>query len=94
MSEYLCKDCKHSFRTVGRVLAFGLNSAHAYQCKKSYKEDHYEPDAVVGQKLVKAGYQSCALFRLGMDGYCGHKAEFWQPKEKKNFFKLIIKESQ
>lgn len=93
MSEYLCKDCKHSFRPIGRILAFGFNSPHTFMCRKSYTEDHYEPDKVLGKKFVKGGYDPCTLARLTYDDRCGDKARWWQPKEKRDLFKLIVKEA-
>ena len=94
MSEYLCKDCKHSFRPVGRILAWGFDSPYTYMCKLSYKPDRQEPDKVVGSKFIKGGYETCNLARMNIeDNTCGREAKFWQPKEKKGLFKLIVKES-
>ena len=91
--QYLCKDCKHSFRPIGRILTFGLNSPYAFMCSKSHTDDYTELDKVVGSKLVKGGYKSCGSFRLSVyDGGCGPDAAYWQPKEKRDLFKLIAKE--
>ena len=94
MTEYLCKDCAYSFRPISRIMAFGLNNTYTYMCKKSFKEDHYEPDKVMGQKFVKGGYEPCTLARMSYGDRCGEKAKYWQPKEKSGLFKLIAKESE
>jgi hypothetical protein len=94
-SELLCKDCKHSFRTIGNVLAHGFRSEYAYQCRKSYKETHIEPNPVVGSKKVQAKYDSCGIARIGKesDTRCGEKGSWWEPKHKRHLFLLIKKEA-
>lgn len=96
-SELLCKDCKHSFRTLTNILAHGLTSEYAYQCRKSYVATHSEPNPVIGFKKVKAEYKSCGIARIGSKVYgnerCGEEGKWWEPKEKKHLFLLIKKET-
>ena len=91
-NQYLCKDCKHSRRTITRVLAHGFFSKYALECKISYKEANIENDPVIGPIKHKAEYQACALYRVREDD-CGSSGKYWQPKEKKDLFKLIQKEA-
>lgn len=92
MSEYLCKDCKHSFRTVKLVLAHGFNSQYSRLCRLSYKEAHIEKNPVVGDVHHKAEYENCSSYRI-RSADCGPDAKFWQPKGKKDLFKFITKVS-
>lgn len=97
MSEYLCKDCKHSFRTVGDLLLLGFNSSHAYKCKLMFKESAPEPNPVVGTKIKPSYYENCSIARMEYssktykDGHCGPEGKWWQPKAKKDLFKLLVK---
>lgn len=92
MSEYFCKDCKHSFRTVSTILLHGFNSQYSRLCRLSYKETKMESDPVIGLKKVPGGYSNCSTFRIRKDD-CGPEARLWEPKDKKNLFKYIVKES-
>jgi len=93
MSELvLCKDCKHSFRTISSIGLHGFRSEHAYYCRKSYKEKHTEPNPVVGSRLVEAKYESCSIARIGRvdrNDRCGESGLWWEPKNKKDLFKYI-----
>jgi hypothetical protein len=92
-TELLCKDCKHSFRTIGNILTHGFNSEYAYQCRKTFKETHIEPNPVVGSKKVLAKYDSCGVARIGINDRCGEEGKWWEPKKKKHLFLLIKKEA-
>lgn len=96
-SELLCKDCKHSFRTIASIITHGFNSEYAYQCRKSFKETHMEPNPVIGSKKVEAKYESCGVARIGSSVYrsdrCGESGQWWEPKNKKFIF-LQIKHSE
>ena len=96
-SELLCKDCKHSFRTIGGMLSHGPFSEYAYYCKKSFKPTHAEPNPVVGAKSVKGKYDLCGVARIGSDtkrsDRCSEVGKWWEPKEKKHLFLLIKKET-
>ena len=96
-TELLCKDCKHSFRTIANILTHGLNSEYAYQCRKTFKETHVEANPVVGSKKVLARYDSCGVARIGSSVYgnerCGEEGKWWEPKKKKHLFLLIKKEA-
>jgi len=95
-SELLCKDCKHSFRTITSIITHGFNSEFAYQCRKSFKETHIEPNPVVGSKKVLAKYDSCGVTRIGRpdrDDRCGELGKWWEPRSKKFLF-LQIKHSE
>lgn len=91
--QVLCKDCKHSFRTISNILTHGLTSEYSYQCRKSFKETHVEPNPVVGAKKVQAKYDSCGVARIGSKGRdhgrCGEEGLWWEPKNKKDLFKYI-----
>ncbi len=94
MSELLCKDCKHSFRTLANWLAHG-SASFAYSCRKSYKPEHIEVDPVIGDRKVPAKYESCGIARIGRpdrDDRCGESGKWWEPKSKKFFF-LDVKHS-
>jgi len=95
MSQVECKDCKHSFRTVGSFLAHG-SGKYAWKCKKSFTPTTVVYDPVIGKETVKGGYENCSISRIGTgeinplaDNRCGEKGRFWQPKDKKNLFKYI-----
>jgi hypothetical protein len=95
-TELLCKDCKHSFRSIANILTHGLTSEYAYQCRKSFKETHVEPNPVVGSKKVQAKYDSCGIARIGQqdrEDRCGEAGKWWEPKNKKHLFLLIKKEA-
>lgn len=96
-SEYLCKECKHSFRTIGSFLTFG-SSTYAWKCRKSYMSDQVEHDPVTGPKKIKAAYETCSVSRIGNEKFtslasnrCGEDARFWEPKNKDGLFKFIKK---
>jgi len=92
-TEYLCKDCKHSFVSLtDRIVSFGFPDSFSYKCRKSYKPASIEGDPVVGATKVAGGYETCRLTRLS-SAICGHQGRLWSPKHKKDFFKLITKEN-
>ncbi len=91
-SELLCKDCKHSFRTISNIIAHGFNSEYAYQCRKTFKETHTESNPVIGSKKVLARYDSCGIARINSNDRCGESGKWWEPKSKKFFF-LDVKHS-
>lgn len=90
--QVLCKDCKHSFRTISGIFAHGFNSEYAYLCRQSYRAQHQEPNPVVGAKKVAGHYENCGIARIGGDrrnDRCGVKGAWWEPKNKKDLFKYI-----
>lgn len=94
-SEYLCKDCKHSFLSLPEKLVT-LNgrvnvTKYSYKCRKSYVEQSVEYDPVIGGEVIKPEYQKCVWARR-KDSGCGPDANFWQPKHKKDLFKMLKKE--
>ena len=95
MNEYLCKDCKHAFVTwVDRLFyLFDTTNKYKYTCRKSWQPTKQEINPVTGLETMKAKYQGCASFRIGHgeEGNCGYEAYYWQPKDKKDLFKLIDK---
>jgi hypothetical protein len=96
-TELLCKDCKHSFRTFSNWMAHG-SASFAYSCRNSFHPERIELDPVVGPNKIPAKYDSCGIARMGRlsrdikEDHCGPDAKFWQPKHKKDLFKLIKKE--
>jgi hypothetical protein len=96
-TELLCKDCKHSFRTLSGIITHGFNSEYTFHCRKSFKPKHSEPNPVVGAKKVQAKYDSCGVARIGSDpsrdDRCGEIGKWWEPKHKRHLFLLIKKEA-
>lgn len=90
-TEYLCKDCKHSFMPLGDRIVFPHRPAHIFKCKKGYRESEKYQDPVVGCRKTKADYEACSIMRLGHSD-CGPNAKFWAPRRKKDIFKFINKE--
>lgn len=88
-NEVLCKDCKHSFRTIKDLILIGFNNSYAYRCRKAFKEDEVKIDLVIGFKKDPKHYESCNLVRLHDASYknnCGKQGLWWEPKDQKNFF--------
>jgi protein-arginine kinase activator protein McsA len=90
MSELLCKECKHSFRSFKNLMNLGT-SEYAYTCRLSYKAAHTVISPVVGPQKVAETYDSCGISRL-KGKPCGQEGKQWEPKNKKGLFKLIKKE--
>jgi len=92
MSELLCKDCKHSFRELSSFVYWG--SGAEWRCRQAFVEEAVEHDPVTGPKTIPAHYLRCASARGSWsDSVCGKQAKLWQPKNKKDLFKLIKKET-
>lgn len=90
----LCKDCKFSKMSLTDRI-FTLNgkvgvSGSMYTCIKAFKPSHDIVDPVVGPKHVKAELTFCEIER--QYGNCGSSARNWQPRKKKDLFKLLMKE--
>lgn len=90
MSELLCKECKHSFRSLKNILILGT-SEYAYTCRLSHKAAHTVMNPVVGPIKVEEKYDSCGISRLKGQP-CGQEGKQWEPKHKQGLFKLIKKE--
>lgn len=94
MTDYLCKDCKHSkmdlldkiFTLGGRV---GVDDV-IYNCSKFPKKEIIVESMVIGPKKIKAKLPYCESVRL--NGECGPNAKHWAPKKKKDLFKMLTKE--
>jgi hypothetical protein len=90
----LCKDCKFSkmnlidrvFTLNGKVGVIGV----MYKCVKTLKPSHDIIDPIVGPKRVKAELSFCEIEREY--GNCGLSARNWQPRKKKDLFKLLTRE--
>ena len=92
MSELLCKQCKHSFRTLGSLPIWG--SGAEYRCRKAFVPEKIEEDLIRGPQKVPAHYKRCMSARGSYsDAECGPKGKLWEPKSKKFFF-LAIKHSE
>jgi hypothetical protein len=90
-SELLCKDCKHSFRSLSSFLIWG--SGTEWRCHKAFVEKTVEHDPVTGPKTIDAHYQRCSSARGDWrSAVCGKDGKLWEPKSKKHFF-LAIKHS-
>lgn len=95
MSNYLCKDCKHSristFAKVGSyIFEWSPPKSHWYKCAKSIEPEHDVVDPVTGPKTIKADMDYCQIQRKY--GKCGTDAKYWAPKKKKDLFKMLTKE--
>jgi hypothetical protein len=97
MSEYLCKDCKHSFRQLIDLPQWG--SGYEWRCRLNYIENEIVENRVTGNTVRAPYYERCSLTRMDFlskdrkGEVCGKEGKWWQPKEKKGLFKLILKES-
>jgi hypothetical protein len=95
MTMYFCKDCKHSkmdfidkvFTLGGRFDVSDVN----YKCSKFPKEETIVENMVIGPKKVEARLPYCEIVRR--HGECGQNARYWQPKKKKDLFKMLLKEN-
>lgn len=61
-----------------------------YKCTKFPKEATVVHNMVTGPEKVKAKLPFCELVRR--HGECGQNAKYWQPKHKKDLFKMLTKE--
>ena len=86
----LCKDCKHSFTPW--VDKFSLaDPRYTMRCRLAYKEEEIDKNFVTGHEPKPAHYERCSMARLSLsrDNSCGEQGRFWQPKHKKDLFRLI-----
>ena len=92
---YLCKDCKYSKMDIlSYVVSLGGRVGvkdWMYKCKKSEAPAKEVIDMVTGPKIIKPELLYCDVERK--HGECGPTAKHWQPKHKKDLFKMITKES-
>lgn len=91
---YYCKDCKHSrmgiadkIFTLGGLI--GVSDVN-YKCAKLPENAQVVEDMVLGPKKVKAKLPFCEIARNYRG--CGIEAKFWQPKHKKDLFKMLTKD--
>lgn len=92
MNELLCKNCKHSFRTLASLPIWG--SGVEWRCRKAWVEETVEEDLVRGPQKIPAHYARCTTARGSWrDAVCGAEGRLWTPKSKKFFF-LSIKHSE
>ena len=90
-----CKDCKHStmlmvdriFTLNGLVGVYDTN----YKCSKFPEATKVIDDIVLGPIKVKATLPYCNIARR--HGQCGLDGKYWQPKRKKDLFKMLTKEN-
>jgi hypothetical protein len=94
---YLCKDCKHRFVKLSEwpFYIMGFNTIF-WTCRKSFIAEHEEPNYVTGSSKVKGRYFGCTSARIGKarEGNCGEGGYYWEPRDKKGLFKLIVKAEQ
>lgn len=89
----LCKDCKHSFRSISEFFAWG--SGVEWRCRKAYKAEETEQDLVVGPKQKPAHFERCSMARgKWNDSTCGKEGKLWEPKNPKKFMFKIIKHEE
>ena len=87
--ELLCKNCKHSFRTLWSLPIWG--SGEEWKCRKAFVAEHYKNDPVKGPTRVAAHYRSCSSERMfsSKDEACGRQGKLWEPKTEKDMFMAI-----
>ena len=90
-----CKDCIHSRVSLSNRI-FTLNgrvgdSEVFYKCAKFPVAAIISSDPVLGIKREKARLPFCSLTRREY-GECGENGKYWQPKNKKDLFKMLTKE--
>jgi hypothetical protein len=94
-SEYLCKECKHSFMTIAnRIMTVnGLVGANKYnyKCRQAFVEQEVKYDPVLGSEKIKPEFQSCIWSRRE-GSKCGPEGKLWLSKHKKDLFKMLTKE--
>lgn len=101
MSDYNCKDCKHSFIEkkdwiLYPFFFFGAFDVieHSLKCRKAFVEQEVEKNPVIGDKVKPAHYLSCGLARSEYrNEHCGKNAKYWQPRDPKKLFLWIKKEN-
>jgi len=91
----LCKDCKHSRISPISVICsylfeFKQPSSVFYKCAKTFRPAGIELDRVIGPVKTASSMMFCSNERTVGD--CGKQAKYWQPKHKKDLFKLLTRE--
>lgn len=90
-----CKDCIHSqVSLLNRIFTLnGLvgDDSSFYKCTKFPVAAIISSDPVLGVKKEKAKLPFCSLTRREY-GECGENGKYWQPKHKKDLFKMLTKE--
>ena len=90
MQEFLCKDCKHSFRKISEFPIWGSGSE--YRCRKAFKEKSVEDNPVTGPKKKDAYFERCAMARGSWsDAVCGKEGKLWEPKNTRKHLLLWMK---
>ena len=91
-TNYLCKDCKHSFITVRDQIIWAFqDSEYKYSCRKVSEEKEDNINLVTGRKEKgKIIYQKCSLVRY-LNTECGPEAKYWAPKYTKDVFRALLK---
>lgn len=92
----LCKDCVHSHMDLiykiatlnGRLFDDEIH----YKCNKFVRPEMEVVNMVVGPEKLKAQRTFCEIARDNPNK-CGADAKHWQPKHKKDLFKMLTKEN-
>lgn len=98
MSDYLCKDCKHSRisffdKICSYIFTFKQPNGHFYSCARVSQPSFIADDFVIGKHKVHGKREHCSVARMRTDNEaCGPGAKFWIPKKKKDLFKLLTKD--
>jgi hypothetical protein len=81
----LCKDCKHSFRSLVDLTSWG--TGYEYRCRRNFKDKTIDINLVTGPVSKSAHYEMCSSSRIGhSDNVCGKRGLWWEPKHKKHYF--------
>ena len=90
MQEFLCKDCKHSFRKFSEFPSWG--TGYEYRCRKVFKDHYIEDNPVVGPIKKDAYYEKCHMARGNWtDAKCGQEGKLWEPKNTQKHLLLWMK---
>lgn len=98
MTDFTCKDCKHSRMARSGYLSYifelGAPKEHWYRCSKFPKAEDSSEYLVTGKKSKPSfnDLQFCSIIRM-QDKYCGKKAKSWEPKKKKDLLKFLSKDN-
>lgn len=95
-TEYLCKDCKHSYinplaKIGSYMIEFKKPAALWYSCTRSPTPARERFNPVTGPSVMKKIVPFCELEREHGRS-CGPEGKHWTPKRKKDLFKMLTKE--
>jgi hypothetical protein len=96
MTELFCKDCKHSRVIMRDRLNLFLEDRYRLRCGLRLIPEKIGQDVVTGKPEVTIStYRPCYIERGtgpgNKDNHCGPAGINWEPRKKKDLFKLFFK---